>query len=251
MMSDSSASITLEGTSTAVLTLRHDLHQHEDFELEVLHNGNSVASWFLADNDGQRNKTAILQAANTQTVVFSRKGGNVPQVIFRELRLEPIGNYKYELGTDINFTDLGNSENYRTFGWSRTEHWGTSSIGHSSGLILSLAQIPRRDLSLKIHLSGYVFKQSPEQKIEILANKTVVGKMSLEDRNKKIVQFVIPSEVITSEGLIELSFRYLNPVRQNELGVSGDRRLQAVAMINLVVDQISDDEEPAKTSDAP
>jgi len=251
MMNSSSASITLEGTSTSVLTVRHGLNQSEDSSLEVLHNGKPIESWFMSNNDGQRNKTAVLNGPGTQTIVFSKKGQDAPQLLFRELRLEPISNYKYELGTDIDFTNLGNSEKYRTYGWSRTEHWGASSIGHSSGAIMTLAQTPGQDLSLKVHLSGYVFKQWPEQKIEILANKVVVGHLSLMDNSKKVVEFVIPGEVITPEGLIDLSFRYLNPVRQKEIGVSGDSRLQSIAMINLVIDQISPKEGATQTSDAP
>jgi len=251
IMNNSSASITMEGTSTSVLTVRHGLHQSEDSSLEVLHNGKPVTSWLMAKDDGQRNKTAILPASKAQTVAFSKKNENAPQPLFRELRLEPISNYKYELGTDINFTDLGNSEKYRTYGWSRTEHWGTSSIGRSSGVIMSIAQTPGQDLSLKVHLSGYVFKQWPEQKVEILANKIVIGNISFKDQTKKIARFLIPRAVITQEGLIDLSFRYLNPVRQNSIGVSGDSRLQSIAMTNLVLDQISPKENPIKNSDAP
>ena len=116
---------------------------------------------------------------------------------------------------------------------------------------MSIAQTPGQDLSLKVHLSGYVFKQWPEQKVEILANKIVIGNISFKDQTKKIARFLIPRAVITQEGLIDLSFRYLNPVRQNSIGVSGDSRLQSIAMTNLVLDQISPKEKPIKNSDAP
>ncbi|HIL98281.1 MAG TPA: hypothetical protein EYG51_20595 [Pseudomonadales bacterium] len=251
MIKNSSASITLDGNSTSVLTVIHGLHQRENSSLDVLRNGMPIESWLMANNDGQRYKTAILPGSQTQTVVFSKKDQDAPQPLFKELRLEPISNYSYELGTDINFTDLGNSAKYRTYGWSRTEHWGTSSIGHSSGVIMTLAQAPRQDLRLKVRLSGYVFEQWPEQEIEILVNKIVVGNLSLKDKTKQNVDFVVPYEVITPEGLIDLSFRYLNPVRQKEIGISGDNRLQSIAMINLVLDQPPSNEGGSESSDEP
>ena len=116
---------------------------------------------------------------------------------------------------------------------------------------MTLAQKPRRDLRLQIHLSGFVFKKWPEQKIEISVNKVVVGHMSLKDRTVKTVEFVIPSDVITQEGLIDLSFKYLNPVRQNEIGASEDSRLQSIAITSLVLDQKNLEENPTKSSDAP
>ena len=251
MIKNTSASVTMEGASTSVLTVKHDLNQSEDSLLEVLHYGKPIASWPIANNDGQRYKTAIVPPGEIQTIVFSKKSESAPPLIFQELRLEPISNYKYELGTDISFRYLGNSEKYRTYGWSRSETWGTSSIGYSSGVIMTLAQKPRRDLSLQVHLSGFVFKQWPEQKIEISVNKVVVGHMSLKDRTVKTVEFVIPSDVITQEGLIDLSFTYLNPVRQNEIGASEDSRLQSIAITSLVLDQKNIEENPKKSSDAP
>jgi hypothetical protein len=116
---------------------------------------------------------------------------------------------------------------------------------------MALTQTPKQDLSLKVHLSGYVFEQWPEQKVQILANKIVIGSMSFMDKTKKIAEFLIPREVITQEGLIDLSFRYLNPVRQNKIGVSDDSRLQSIAMTNLVLDHKSLEKNPLKNSDAP
>ena len=156
---------------------------------------------------------------------------------FRELRLEPVTAYAYELGTPINFTDIGNSSEYRTYGWSRTEFWGTSSIGHASGVIVTLDPSIDEPLSVDLKLSGYVFEQWPAQEVDIFANDTLIGSLTLTDRKRVTYTFDIGPDVISNAGVLDFTFSYKTPLRQSEHGISGDTRLQAIAMVEMTVNR--------------
>ena len=143
--------------------------------IEILVGDKTVGEWHFLANDGQRTKTLILPMSlrGDVQIKLRLKTGRSP--LIREVRLQSLDGFPYELGTKIDFTDLGNSSRYRTHGWSRTEVWGTSSIGYESGIVLKLMENYDQDLLLNLNLSGYVYPSWPEQKVEIVANGEVIS----------------------------------------------------------------------------
>ena len=233
------ASFTLNAVAGTVLSIRHALVT-ADAVVEVLIGDVVVGAWNFIAKDGQRQKTLILPARINEgtRIEFRLQKGSSP--LLREVRIQPIETYSYDLGKEINFTDTGNSSVYRTHGWSRTEVWGTSSIGRESGVILKLAEAPERDLKLKLHLEGYVFPGWSEQTVEVVVNGEVIHTLEITERAKRTYEVLVSREVVEKNGLLALDFRYLSPVVQSEIGVSSDTRLQAVAMNNLWVGYSND-----------
>jgi hypothetical protein len=236
---DEVASVSLEATqgeTLSLLTVKHGLYSGPAINIDVLQGNEIIGSWQFSPKDGQRSKALMFNAVDSSRLSFRTKSGIASKLEFRELRLEPLDGYQYSLGTDINFQDTGNSSEYRTYGWSRTEHWGTSAIGNASGVVLKLNGQPESELVLSLKLSGYVFEPWPEQRLEVVVNDVVLSELVLIDRRKRIYKVSLPAEVVTDEGVVDLKFRYLTTVRQSEIGVSGDSRLQSIAMVNLRLD---------------
>ena len=154
--------------------------------------------------------------------------------MIREIRLTSSDKYPYKLGSEVSFKDTGNSHKYRTYGWSRTEFWGTSSIGNESGVFLNLGNKFPEELVLEFKASGYVFDNWPQQQVDIVINGIVVKTLTIKDKNKNThrVNFSANPE---SNGTLDIAFRYRNAVKTSEIGVSNDTRLQAIAVIDLKV----------------
>ena len=236
---DGEASIVVSGGNGNILSLKHALH-NTDSMIEILVGDKTVGEWHFLANDGQRTKTLILPMSlrGDVQIKLRLKTGRSP--LIREVRLQSLDGFPYELGTKIDFTDLGNSSRYRTHGWSRTEVWGTSSIGYESGIVLKLMENYDQDLLLNLNLSGYVYPSWPEQKVEIVANGEVISLLLVTERGRRTYQIQVPKEVIVNDGLLELKFRYLNPVIQSEIGVSPDNRLQSIGVNHLWLNFIDD-----------
>lgn len=236
-ITESGAVVVLRGTGQSLLTAKHALYSKEDAIISLFQDGEPIGNWTFAKNDGQRAKTLVLDVTGEFELGLQTTSGNGRNVRFRELRLEPVTAYTYELGTPINFTDLGNSSEYRTYGWSRTEFWGTSSIGHASGVIVTLDPSINEPLRVDLTLSGYVFERWPAQEVELFANDTLIGNLTLTDRKRVTYTFDIGPDVISNAGVLDFTFNYRTPLRQSEHGISGDTRLQAIAMVEMTVNR--------------
>ncbi len=239
-VTEAGATVRLQGNGVSLLTAKHSLYEKDDTTISLFQDGEPIGEWSFGNKDGQRAKTLVLNATGEFELGFQTESAIGRNVRFRELRLEPVSAYAYELGTPINFTDVGNSNDYRTYGWSRTEFWGTSSIGHSSGVIVTLAPDITEALSVDLTISGYAFEQWPVQEVDIYANEVLIGSLTLTDRKRVTYTLDIGPEVISDAGVLDFTFRYKTPLRQSEHGISGDTRLQAIAMVEMTINRAKD-----------
>ena len=233
------ASVRLAADGLSLLTVKHSLYSAEDTVVDVYADGSQVGSWAFNKNDGQRSKSIVLDKSGEFELRFRPRNADEPSVRFREIRIEPLTKYAYQLGTDVEFSDIGNSDKFRTYGWSRTEFWGTSTIGAETGLVLYLDQAVSAGLSLKVLLSGYVFPSSPVRQVELVINGKPVELLTVDHKAREEHEVLFSSELLNGERAVNITFRHINPIRQSELGVSHDTRLQSIAVrtLNLSVDQ--------------
>jgi len=236
-VTESGATVRLRGSGVSLLTAKHSLYSKEDTKIALFQDEKPAGSWTFTTDDGQRTKTLVLDANGEFKLGLKTESEIGRNVRFRELRLEPVSKYYYEPGTTINFTDVGNSSKYRTYGWSRTEYWGTSSIGKSSGVIVTLDETIREPLEVNLLLSGYVFDEWPAQIVDVYANDVLLGTLTLNDNSRATHRLDIAPEVIGDSGVLDFSFRYRTPLRQNEHGISHDNRLQAIAMVEMSINR--------------
>ncbi len=226
---------------SALLNIVHNLYENAEKpeeQISVSIEGRTIVTWVFRKGDGQREKTHLLDpsdlfALESSPLVFqlAQPGG---KTTISEIRLSDVQQFHYNPGKEISFKDTGNSSNYRTHGWSRTEFWGTSSIGHESGVFLNLGNQTATNLVFTI--SGYVFETWPEQQIEIVINGQVVKTLVLSDTANHEFEVPIPPAVLNPTGLLDIVFRYRNAVKPSEVSDSGDSRTHAINMITFRVD---------------
>ncbi len=227
---------------SAILSIVHSLNENKTRlteELKLTIGDIAVGSWTFRYRDGQRKKSILLGANEVnlltdQPLVLTLEEPEGKTKI-KEIRLTSVDDYDYRPGGTISFKDTGNSAKYRTHGWSRTEIWGTSSIGHESGVFVKLPESGGGDYILEFRASAYTYDVWPEQRIDIVINDVLIDTLVITDTKKNLYQMPIPASVLGPENLLDIKFRYRDPVKLSELGLSGDTRLHAVDMVYLKV----------------
>ena len=68
-------------------------------------------------------------------------------------------------------------------------------------------------------------------------NGRTIQTLEIKDRKKRDYEFAIPAEVIGEDGVVDVTIHYLTPMRQSEIGVSGDSRLQGIAVETISIDR--------------
>jgi len=144
----------------------------------------------------------------------------------------------YMLGDDLNFYKDEQPLKCAVDGWSGLEPWGMWSEGRECQLLIRLEAIPSADLILSADVIAFTRKVLPRQKINILANDSLVGKWVFTygepDRERKLL---IPMEVFREAPVLKLTFEILNPQSPKNLGESGDPRLLGIGLKSLSIDK--------------
>jgi len=144
--------------------------------------------------------------------------------------------YDYTAGP-IQFTLSGTGRQYQIAGWSATEAWGTWSNGKSALIRLNLTATPKNDLKLIIDANAYVVDQHPTQVVDVVVNGQTVGSLSYDMKirgGKKIV--TIPKEIaLNAQGQLSILFKFKDAVVPATLGISGETRNLALALLSLEI----------------
>ncbi len=144
---------------------------------------------------------------------------------------------RYEVGTLIKFGNGGDSERFRTSGWSKTEDQQTWTEGNSA--VLNFNGLPPSQ-PLKLRITLLPFTKEPElpaQSIEVYANGKKVADWQVA--NKQEYTALIPAEAVGNTGTLTLEFRIPKVASPQSLGVSTDSRQLGVAAFDLVIEKIS------------
>lgn len=133
-------------------------------------------------------------------------------------------NRAYELGTEIDFSDSGNSHRYRTNGWHKAETSHTWTDGHVSLLEFTSDHFPSEAI-LKMTLSPFLCESIQAQPVEIRLNGVPQG--SFEIREKQSLS--LPLKKLPPKGTIVIEFHMEKACSQTEFGISSDDRVIALA----------------------
>ena len=131
-------------------------------------------------------------------------------------------NTKYELGNIIKFGAGGDSERFRTCGWTE---------GNSAVLIFS--GLPRsQPLTLKMTIVGLTEPpQLPAQPTEVYANGK---KIDWQVADKKQYVASIPAHAVNNTGILTLKFHMPKAASPQSLGINPDPRELALGIFDLV-----------------
>jgi hypothetical protein len=129
----------------------------------------------------------------------------------------------------------GTGSMYLGRGWSTPEPGIVWSNNHEATLQIPLApQDTDRELSLWLIPAIYdgVLER---QRIRLYLEDTEIGNWELDERTGTRLQTTVPAELMQS-GELELRFELPDAASQHALGVGGDQRLQAIALIRFLLE---------------
>lgn len=86
-------------------------------------------------------------------------------------------------------------------------------------------------------MSGYVFENWKQQIVDVYINDVLLSTLTIEDAKNHHYSLEAPTQMISPEGLVDIAFKYRTPVKPSIIGSSGDSRLYAVSLINLMLSQ--------------
>lgn len=130
----------------------------------------------------------------------------------------------YELGTEIDFSDVSNSTNFTSRGWGHPERWGRWTIGPLAELDLPLDRPLGPRAMFKAVVIPYVHENHRPLNAEIYFGQQLVKTLSFHTAGPKTIRVTIPAALSANETLARIGIRILNPRSPLSLGESNDAR---------------------------
>lgn len=144
-------------------------------------------------------------------------------------------NAKYQLGTILSFGKDGDSERFRTSGWSHTEDQQTWTDGNVALLEFS-GLPPSQALTLTMTLVGLTKPpELPAQPVTVFANGKQIADWQVSDKHQYTAS--IPADIVDQTGKLRLEFRMPKATSSKSLGINEDSRTLGVAVTDIVIDK--------------
>lgn len=132
-----------------------------------------------------------------------------------------------EYGTIISFTKTGQSEKYRTFGWSKTEDNFTWTEGQAAGLTM---MIPAAEgaVSLRMRLAALIKPpELPFQPVQVFVNDRMITEWQVASTSEFTAP--IPAEFTQTPGPLNIIFRLPSATSPKNLGAGEDPRTLGIS----------------------
>jgi len=138
-----------------------------------------------------------------------------------------------EIEQSIKFTADGNSGFLIRGGWSGQEATHRWTDGSQAGLLFRLKKQPDTNLLFRLKASAYLGGGLPYQTIDVVVNgqKTTTWQMKGLDW----YEAVIPSRLVSKNGILEVLFNISNPTSPAEVGESKDARKLGIAAREMIM----------------
>ncbi|NPV72683.1 MAG: sulfatase-like hydrolase/transferase, partial [Pelotomaculum sp.] len=139
----------------------------------------------------------------------------------------------YEYGSQIQFGEGGNAEQYQVQGWSYPEKGFTWTDGKSVSLVIPVNQ-PQSDLTLSASLFPFTAGGVVNQNVYIDVNGDRLGEWIITAAGEYKIK--IPKEHIT-DSLLEINFELPNAVSPAELNIGNDPRSLGIAVKSIIISE--------------
>jgi hypothetical protein len=133
----------------------------------------------------------------------------------------------------ILFTDGQRVTDFIRFGWSNQEPTHRWTEGPRAGLSIRLRDQPDKDLLLRLKANAYLGGGLPYQTIGVVVNGREVATWQMKGLDW--YQSVIPTDLVSEDGLVEVVFNISDPRSPDEVGESADTRKLGIAAHKLII----------------
>jgi hypothetical protein len=133
------------------------------------------------------------------------------------------------VGRQIQFGEGGDSERYRTLGWSHTEETFTWTEGNSAKLSLPIAD-ESGPLKLKMSMAAFTHLPDwPSQPVEVFVNGQKLAEWQVNS-NPAEYQLTIPADKGKGGRALEIEFRTPKATSPKSVGLNEDPRVLGVCL---------------------
>jgi Glycosyl transferase family 2 len=137
----------------------------------------------------------------------------------------------YELGTEIDFSDVSRSDNFALTGWGHSERWGRWTVGPLAKLDLPLDRPLGARAMFKAVVIPYVHPNHRPLNVEIYFGQQLVKTLSFHTGGRKTISVAIPAPLCANETRARIGIRILNPRSPLSLGESNDARQRGLGFL--------------------
>jgi hypothetical protein len=145
-----------------------------------------------------------------------------------EKRLLNITPKTYSINTILNFNKSKNSSlDYQFGGWSSAGSSGTWTDGSESHVWMQIQESVSNDLILRIEAEPFINQKHSQQIVEVLINNELVDKWVFQygESQPNERTSIVKNNLIGSNSVLLITFRFLKPTSPAALGLSTDNRL--------------------------
>lgn len=133
------------------------------------------------------------------------------------------------VGRQIQFGEGGDSEHYRTSGWSHTEERFTWTERNSAKLSLPIGG-ESGPFSLKINMAAFTHAPDlPSQPVEVFVNGQKLAEWQASS-NPAEYQLTIPADIVKGGRTLEIEFRTPKATSPKSVGLNEDPRVLGVCL---------------------
>lgn len=138
----------------------------------------------------------------------------------------------YEYGTVITFAKGGESEKYRTFGWSKTEEQFTWTEGQAAAVTMTVPPAGDASVSLRMKLAALTNPPDlPFQPVQVFVNDRQITEWQVSTTNQFTAP--LPTEITRNGGPVTITLRLPRAISPKNLGTSEDPRMLGVSSFEL------------------
>jgi hypothetical protein len=154
------------------------------------------------------------------------------------IRQSPDMEPRYQIGEDIDFSDVADSRCFMRDGWGETEHWGVWTIARRAHLSLRVTE--RRDLVLRALVQPLLTQQFPKLVVSVSAAERDIARWVFDagtpqGGSQQWCEAPILCSDIAPDDALDISFGIDAPHSPLSEGLSGDARTLGLGLYRVVL----------------
>jgi hypothetical protein len=144
---------------------------------------------------------------------------------------------EYYLGTTIKFGNDQQSQDFTISGWSSPDDGSLWSDGGSATIAFSMNRSHSTLMNLQINAYPFIVEHKHEiQRVAVYLNKHELGNYSFTQSQPQDMEFLIEPDYL-NEQVQYLTFYFPDAISPLELGISGDSRDLAIALLSFTLSE--------------
>jgi hypothetical protein len=151
---------------------------------------------------------------------------------------------RYQIGDEIDFSELLDSRGFMGEGWGETEHWGVWTVFRRAELALQVEAKPGERLVLNAFALAFLGRTKERVCVRVCVADRQIAEWVSDAKDPQAGQFrwmtaVLPRHAGERDGRIDISFIVEAPMSPHAEGMSDDRRTLGLALGKLSLTKIA------------